>query len=161
MIVSRYRRSGYTHDLLRAQKSASLLVIVDVSSPSFWWETRKIDYRNDPVKYDLSLLSGWRGLYNMIGGRFSCWVHLLLFGFSVSINLIPKYLLFEYEDYCFSYLVHRIKLIIRCSSFIQWKSFFFSLIQFGTDVFWHVVYLTNRFFFGSSALSSCLQRWFD
>ena len=30
------RSDGYTHDLLRAQKSASLLVIVDGSSPSFW-----------------------------------------------------------------------------------------------------------------------------
>ena len=66
MDVSRDRRNGYTHDLLRAQKSASLLVIVDGSSPSFWWETRKIDYRNDPVKYDLDVMLFFFGLYKFI-----------------------------------------------------------------------------------------------
>ena len=35
MVVSRYHQSGYTHDLLHAQKSASCLVIVGVGWTSF------------------------------------------------------------------------------------------------------------------------------
>ena len=60
MVVSRDRAETVTLTTcfaLRSQRrySSPLMIQVQVSGE----ETRKIDYRNDPVKYDLNFLTGF------------------------------------------------------------------------------------------------------
>ena len=96
------RETGHELDasiprLFHAESQSSRLFIVAGQSPSFWWETRRSNCRNDPVKYDLD----WWPIRVALNGHRTTFLFECQCSFSFCLPLVAVYTKYMVDSgYC-------------------------------------------------------------